>query len=151
MPLIDVGVRLDADGQGGIEQIVGSVHYVHPDARGFLERGLYTPAQLYAAGLRRDDPEAYAEQVRQRYIRGADEERPAVASVNASYASLAVNELLARIHGVRDDDIPIESLTMSLTQVRLLSVEDAGAPSAYARWVGRGDCRPLLGMVGLSE
>ena len=150
VPLIDVGVRLEADGQGGVEQIVGSVHYLHPEARGFLERGLYTPAQLYAAGLRRDDPETYAEQVRQRYIHGANEERPAVASVNALYASLAVNELLARIHDVRDDEMLIESLTMSLTQLRLLTAEDTGGASSYARWIGRGDCRPLLGMVGLS-
>lgn len=150
VPLIDVGVRLEADGRGGVEQIVGSVHYLHPDARGFLERGLYTPSQMYAAGLRRDDPAAYAEQVRQRYIRGADEERPAVASVNALYASLAVNELLARIHHVRDDDVPIESLTISLTQARMFTSEEMTTPSAYARWVGRGDCLPLLGMVGFS-
>lgn len=149
VPLIDVGVRLEANGVGGIEQIVGSVHYLHPDARGFLERGLYTPAQLYTAGLQRDDPEAYADQVRERYIRGANEDRPAVASVNALYASLAVNELLARIHEVRDDQVPIESLTMSLTQLRLLIAEETGTASSYARWIGRGDCQPLLGMVGL--
>jgi len=151
VPLIDVGVRLEADGVGGVEQIVGSVHYLHPDARGFLERGLYTPTQLYAAGLRRDDPHTYAEQVRERYIRGAHEDRPAVASVNALYASLAVNELLARIHDVRDDQVPIESLTMSLTQLRLLVAEETKTASSYARWIGRGDCQPLLGMVGLAR
>ncbi len=151
VPLIDVGVRLEADGLGGVEQIVGSVHYVHPESRSFLERRLYTPAQLYAVGLRRDDPEAYAQQVRQRYIRGADEERPAVASVNALYASLAVNELLARIHAVRDDADPLESITISLTQLRMLTATDSGHPTAYARWIGRGDSSPRLGMVGLVD
>ena len=73
-----------------------------------------------------------------------------MASVNALYASLAVNELLARIHRVRDDETPLESLTMSLTQVRLLTGEEGDAASVYARWIGRGDCRPLLGMVGLT-
>jgi len=151
VPLIDVGVRLEADGLGGVEQIVGSVHYVHPESRSFLERQLYTPAQLYAVGLRRDDPAAYAQQVRERYIRGADEERPAVASVNALYASLAVNELLARIHAVRDDADPVESITISLTQLRMLSATDRMAPTAYARWIGRGDSSPRLGMVGLVD
>jgi hypothetical protein len=149
VPLIDVGVRLEADGHGGVEQIVGSVHYLHPEARTFVERGVYTPSDLLAAGLRRDDPAAYAEQVRQRYIRGVDEERPAVASVNSLYASLAVNELLARVHAVRDDLAPIESLTMSLTQLRLLVSEDRAGGGGYARWIGRGDSLPLLGMVGI--
>lgn len=149
VPLIDVGVRLEATGDGGIGQIVGSVHYVHPESRSFLERGLYTPSDLYAAGLRRGDPDAYADQVRQRYIRGANEDRPAVASVNSLYSSLAVNELLARIHDVRDDLSPIESITISLTQLRLLQSQECADDSAYKRWVGRGDCNPMLGIVGL--
>lgn len=30
LPYIDVGVRLDADGHGGISQICGTVHYLRP-------------------------------------------------------------------------------------------------------------------------
>lgn len=30
IPYIDVGVRLDADGQGGIDQIAGAIHYLSP-------------------------------------------------------------------------------------------------------------------------
>lgn len=146
LPLVDVGVRLEADGQGGVQQIVGTVHYLHPESLGFLERGLYTPKQLHDVGLRRADPAAYATQVRQRYISGVNEERPAVASVNALYASLAVNELLSRLHEVRDDGTPLESITLSLSQLRILTQPEGERQSAYRRFIGRGDVHPLLGM-----
>ena len=47
VPLIDVGVRLEADGNGGIEQIVGSVHYL-PSAVAQLSRAgtLYSSPTL---------------------------------------------------------------------------------------------------------
>jgi hypothetical protein len=34
----DIGVRLDADGHGGIEDIWGTLHYVQPDGSSLMER-----------------------------------------------------------------------------------------------------------------
>jgi hypothetical protein len=150
LPYIDVGVRLVADGLGGIAHIVGTANYVHPESPSLLDRGLYSSKQLADAGLRRSDPTAYADQVRSRYISGADEGRPAVASVNAFYASLAVNELLARIHPYRDEEAPL-GVTISLSQLRILLPPNRGASSGLAKHIGRGDARPLLGLPALSK
>jgi hypothetical protein len=73
-------------------------------ARALQDRGVYTPAQLKAAGLRRTDPKAYRDQLRAGYIHGIEEDRPAVVSINMQMASIAVNEFLARLHPYRYDD-----------------------------------------------
>jgi hypothetical protein len=151
LPYIDVGVRLDADGSGGVDQICGTVHYLQPDGSSLLSRGLYTPEQLRAAGLRRTDPRAYEELLREKYIIGVQEDRPAVVSVNTLYAALAVNELLARLHPYRDDgNAAFARFGLSLTQARLLTEEDGEPCPVLARHAGRGDVRPLLGLPELS-
>lgn len=145
IPYFDVGVRLDADGMGGVEQICGTVHYLQPDGSSLASRKVYTPDDVRAAVLRRTDPAAYAEQVHAKYIRGVNEDRPAVISVNMLFAALAVNELLARIHGYRDDgNTDFASFGMSLTQARLIHESDGTPCPALAKKAGRGDVRPLL-------
>lgn len=151
-PYFDVGVRLDADGHGGIDDIWGTVHYVQPDGSSLMERGVYTREDLDADGLKRTDPSEYRRRRGEGYIRGVPENRPAVVSTNALYASFAVNEFLARLHGFRwspnrDFAIRRYSLTRDLH-----IAEPDGVPSArLAKLVGRGDMRPLLDMPELSE
>src|SRR5437879_8706512 len=41
LPYFDVGVRLDADGSGGISNISGAVHYLQPGGSSLLSRGAY--------------------------------------------------------------------------------------------------------------
>src|SRR5260221_2029593 len=82
LPYIDVGVRLIADGQGGVEQLCGTVHYLQPGGSSLLSRGVYTASDIQAAALRRESPERYAALLREKYITGVQEERPAVISVN---------------------------------------------------------------------
>jgi hypothetical protein len=151
IPYFDVGVRLDADGEGGVDQICGTVHYLQPDGSSLLSRGLYTTEQLRAAGLRRTDPAAYEAQLREKYIVGVQEDRPAVISVNMFYAALAVNELLARLHPYRDDgNDGFARYGFSLTQARLITEEDGEPCRVLARYVGRGDMRPPLNLPELS-
>lgn len=151
VPYIDVGVRLIADGLGGVGQICGTVHYLQPDGSSLLSRGVYTPAQLQAAGLRRTNPALYTAQVREKYITGVAEDRPAVISVNFLFASLAVNELLARLHPFRDDgNAEFASFGMSLTQARIITGPDGLPCPSLARHAGRGDVRPLLDLPVLS-
>lgn len=103
LPYFDLGVRLDADGRGGVEQVCGTVHYLKPGGSSLLSRGVYTLEEVRAEGLQRTDPEAYREHLRSKYIIGVQEDRPAVISVNMQIASMAVNEMLARIHPFRDE------------------------------------------------
>jgi hypothetical protein len=152
LPYIDVGVRLDADGRGGINQICGSVHWLQPGGSSLLSRGVITLDRVRAEGLRRQAPEEYARLRRERYIKGVDEERPAVISVNTMFASLAACELLARLHPYRDEDnANYARLTISLTQTRFESAADGTPCSLLARHVGRGDAVPLLDDPELTE
>lgn len=149
LPYIDVGVRLEADGQGGVQHIAGGVQYVHPDSPTLMERRLYSAKDLADAGLRKTDPDAFTDQVGRGYIRGAPVARPAVASVNAFYASLAVNELLERVHGFRDES-PV-GVIVSLSQMRFVTVDDRQTSSGLARRAGRGDVVPMLDLPSLSR
>jgi hypothetical protein len=153
IPYIDVGVRLDADGKGGISQICGTVHYLRPGESSLLSRGAITMEAVEAEGLRRTNPEAYEDQVKSKYIVGVQEDRPAVISVNMHYASLAVIELLARLHSFRvEGNGPFAQLGSSLTDPRFEPMKPDGDPCVVlGRHVGRGDTNPLLDNPYLSE
>lgn len=151
-PYFDVGVRLDADGNGGIEDIWGTVHYVCPDGSSLMERGLYTREDLDAEALKRTDPDEYRRRRKVGYIRGVPENRPAVISTNSLYASFAVNEFLARLHRFRwSPNRDFAERRYSLTRDWLVNEPDAGPSARFAKLVGRGDMRPLLDMPELSE
>jgi hypothetical protein len=152
LPYFDVGVKLVADGQGGIEQICGTVHYLQPDGSSLLSRGVYTIEQMRAAALKRTNPAAYRDDLREKYIVGVQEDRPAVISVNMQLASAAVNEFLARLHNYRDDgNTPFAINRVSLTQAQIYNEPDGEPCQALARHVGRGDVSPLLEFPELSE
>lgn len=153
LPYFDVGVRLDADGSGGISQICGTVNYLQPDGSSLLSRDAITMEAVQAEGLRRSNPEAYAAEVAAKYIRGVQEHRPAVASVNFHYASLGMIEILARLHSFRvDGNAPFAQIGSSLTDPRFEPVRQDGVPcSVLSKHVGRGDVTPLLDNPYLSE
>lgn len=152
LPYFDVGVKLEADGRGGVDQICGTVHYLQPDGSSLLSRRTYSLEQVQAAALKRTDPIAYRDQLQSKYIVGVQEERPAVISVNMLFASLAVNEFLARLHPYRDDpNADFAAYRISLTQSRIIQDSDGEPCPVLARHAGRGDVRPLLDMPALSE
>jgi hypothetical protein len=150
-PYLDVGVRLDADGAGGVDGINGTVHYLQPGGSSLMSRQAITPEALAAATLRRTDPEAYTSLRREKYVLGVEEDRPAVVSVNTYFAAMAVNELLARLHPYRiEDNGQFATYRANLVQARLLQEEDGRPCPALAPKTGRGDTKPLLGMPELS-
>ena len=102
LPYLDVGVRLDADGKGGISGISGAVHYLQPGWSSLLSRGVYSMDQVEAEGIRRTNPAILPSAAGEGYLRGIAEDRPAVVTVNGIFASLAVQEFLARIHPYRN-------------------------------------------------
>ncbi|GAC1583594.1 MAG: hypothetical protein NVS3B5_18170 [Sphingomicrobium sp.] len=148
----DLGVKLDADGLGGVDQVCGSVHYLQPGGSSLLNRRVYTMEQVRAAGLYRTDRQAYKDQLGLGYIRGVVENRPAVIQLNSLIASLAVNDLLARLHPYRLDpngDYAIQRLSLSHGINEHLG--DGDPCEALSRHVGRGDVIPLLDWAELSE
>lgn len=149
LPYLDVGVRLIADGSGGIDQVCGTVHYVQPGLSSLLTRHLYSLEDVRAANLRRTDPEAFEAERDEKYISGVDVGRPAVAPVNMFYSAAMVIDFLARLHPFRlDPNSDLASFMWShsaLFQVRKSEAEykvDAG----LAPYVGRGDASPPLGL-----
>ena len=151
IPYFDLGVKLEADGNGSVDQVCGTVHYLKPGGSSLLSRHVYTMEQVRAAGLMRTDPVAYRTQLEDGYIRGVQEDRPAVIQLNSLVASLAVNELLARLHPYRldsNEEYAIHRLSLSHG---IYEHESDGEPcSLFARHVGRGDVKPLLEWAELS-
>jgi hypothetical protein len=151
LPYFDVGVRLDADGKGGIERIAGAVHYLQPGRSSLLSRGVYNLARLEAEEVHRTNPEMYRRQVKEGYLRGVEEDRPAVISVNMFFASLAVNEFIARIHLYRTrSNGDFAYLGGSLSELQFYPEPEAQCCDLLSRHVGRGDVEPLLERSALS-
>jgi hypothetical protein len=151
MPYFDVGVRLDADGAGGIDRIAGAVHYLQPGLSSLLSRGVYDMKRVDAEAMRRTDPEMYRRLVREGYLRGVDEDRPAVVSVNTFFAALVVNEFLARLHPYRNQpNAEYAYVGANLSEMQFFPEGESAPCPVLQKHVGRGDVVPLLERASLS-
>jgi hypothetical protein len=151
LPYFDVGVRLDADGSGGISNITGAVHYLQPGGSSLLSREVYTMEQVEAEELRRTNPEIYRARRDEGYLRGIDEDRPAVIPVNMFFSALVVQEFLGRLHPFRNSPNRSYSIVRGNLMEPYLVTEADGEPcSILRRHVGRGDIEPLLERPDLS-
>ncbi len=151
LPYIDVGVKLEALEDSTINQVAGSVHYCQPDGLDLMDRGVFSAGMLEAEELLRTNPEEYKARLQHGYIRGVQVERPAVVSVNMCFASLAVMELLARIHPFRmDDNEDIATFQLSLSHCQIETEPDDLAPDRQRATVGLGNVDPPLDMPSLA-
>lgn len=155
LPYFDMGVRLTVNEDGNIEHVCGSVNYIQPDGSTLMARRVFSQDNLNAEGLKRADPDAYQDQVRSKYITGVREDRPAVISVNTGIASLAVNEMLARLHPFRQEpNANFAQIGISLEQGAMWNRPESEfeQPDVRAlRWVGRGEMMPFLNRTDLSD
>ena len=154
IPYLDLGIRLDADQDSGeIIQVSGAVHYLQPHRSNLIKRRAISMDWVAAEGEMIDDPENYQRLHKEGYIKGVVEQRPAVISLNMQFASMAVTELLARVHPYRTEP----NAKYACRRESLLNMEVFFEPEAdelcemWARHLGRGDVKPLLGMPALSE
>lgn len=153
IPLIDVGVLLEADGKGGVDSIWAAIHTILPGGSSLLSRRVYSQADLDAAFLKRSNPDAYEDQLKRGYIKGIRVDQPAVISVNMVASAAAANELLARIHPYRfkkNKSFAVRRLCLS-DQDASSDESDGDVCRAMQRMVGVGDQEPFLGMIGLGE
>lgn len=151
LPYFDVGVKLDADGKGGIDSIAGAVHYVQPGMSSLLSRGLYSMPQVEAEEIRRTDSAEYERRIGEGYLRGVNEDRPAVISVNMLCASMAINEFLARIHAYRNlPNSEFAYVGVNLSEVQFHREPEVGECAVLRKHVGKGDTEPLLERAALS-
>ncbi len=151
IPYIDMGVRIDADGKGGVDAINGAVHYIKPGGSSLLSRGIYNMIDFEAASLQRHSPEQYAAKLDEGYIKGVRVDQPAVISVNMQIAAIAFNEFLARIHPYRNE------ANINYAQRRIVISDPANSMDIlegeqckiFAKYLAKGDQKPLLGLLGL--
>ncbi len=140
--------------QGGIDTIWGAVHYLQPGRSSLKSRGVYTSEDVRAELLKRDDPVEYRRRLREKYIRGVMENRPAVISVNTQVAAMAVNELLARIHCYRlPPNEEFASQRLALHEGVVFRETESKLPVCQVlnKEIGRGDIVPLLDKPELTE
>jgi hypothetical protein len=105
-----------------------------------------------AEALRRTDPQQFERRLREGYIKGVVEDRPAVVSVNTLYAALCVNEFLARLHPFRwESNSQFAVHRYALARSDIYRDTDTGGSARLRRYIGRGDLVPLLDMSHLSE
>jgi hypothetical protein len=143
LPFFDLGVKLDADGEGGIDNIFGSVHYVQPAGSSLLSRKQYTIERLLAEGIKRTNPG---------YLAKANESNPAVISINMQVASTAINDFLNRIHPFRNVDNEAVSLIRIIFGELYMEYQYDELPcSFFSLYVGLGDIEPLLNLSELSN
>ena len=108
--------------------------------------------QVRVAGLQRTDPAQYDQLLKEGYIRGVNEDQPAVIQLNMLIASLAVNEFLARLHPYRMDPNGESAIfRVSLSHGIFGSEPDGDPCPVIGRHVGRGDVEPLLDLAELSS
>jgi len=151
LPYIDVGVGIVVLPDGTIDQVNGAVHYIQPGRSSLLSRRAYRPEQVSNDAMRRRDPARYAALRREKYIEGTDEDAPAVVTVNMLVASLAMNELLARLYPIRNaPNCGYSTLRVSLTETSIEPEPEGDSCSVFARYLGAGDTRPPLGLPELS-
>jgi len=150
IPYFDVGVNLQADGAGGVSVVYGAVHYLKPGGSSLLSRRAISIENIEAEDLKRVNPELYQHRKEEKYIRGVAEERPAVITVNTMIASLAMNDFLARLHPYRRiPNIEVGCLRVDLRELMIHPEPEGRIDEGLARWVGRGDMKPLLNMPAL--
>ncbi len=147
VPYLDIGVKLVSDGKGGIDQIMGTVHYLQPGGSTLLSRGVYNSEELRAASMYRTNIDHYREQRKLGYITDVEVESPAVISINTQLASMAVNEFLARIHLFRYDSNEKFAITrISFTDAYIQYEKENYSDHYLKKFIGRGDMLPFLNM-----
>jgi hypothetical protein len=153
IPYIDMGVRIDADPTGGVQQMCGVIHTLQPGGSSLMSRGLYNSQTLSDALMRRNDPVTYARREDEGYIRGARVDQPAVISLNMQVAATAFNEFLARLHPYRVDANSQFATRRIVLSDPAASVDEPEGESCatFSGNIGLGDQDPPLGMQGLRE
>jgi molybdopterin/thiamine biosynthesis adenylyltransferase len=101
IPVIDLGILIDPNDQGGYESFDGRVTVVQPGYPCQVCRQLISPQRMLEEGMRRRDPQLYEQYRRAGYIEGGTDPSPVVVTFTTEIAAVAVNEFLHRLTGFR--------------------------------------------------
>jgi len=148
IPFFDLGVRIDADGEGGVDAVNASLMFIKPCGASLLSQGVYTFEQLNAEFMLADDPEEYHRQLKEGYVKGVNVDRPAVGAINGILANLAAEEVTARIHGYRlepSSQFAVRRIVFDEGEIWNEEADELPCPE-FIKIVARGDQKPLLNL-----
>ena len=101
IPVIDLGVLIDPNPEGGYDSFDGRVTVVQPGYPCQVCRQLISSQQMLEEGMRRRDPQLFDQYRRAGYVEGGQDPSPVVVTFTTETAAVAVNELLHRLTGFR--------------------------------------------------
>jgi hypothetical protein len=151
IPYIDIGVSLNADGEGGVSYVGAQMDYLIPGKSSLISRGVVDVEDVRAELEKLFDPELYEQHQKEHYIHNVQVDRPAVISVNGFIAYLAVLNLLDRFTNYRNEPQYSNVKFLLHEDVVIKSPESKYSEDAYLKkYCGRGDCTPFLNMSTLA-
>ncbi|MDE3234536.1 MAG: ThiF family adenylyltransferase [Bacteroidota bacterium] len=153
IPYFDLGVKLEANKIGGIQQICATVHYIQPGKSSLISRGVFTTEDLRAASQYRKNPEEYENLQKNSYIKNINVNNPAVISVNMQIASHAVNEFLNRIHAFKyesSNHFAVSTIDITGGYIVNVNEDDLQVDAYLLKKIGRGDVQPFIELPELS-
>jgi hypothetical protein len=153
IPYFDLGVKLEADGVGGINKICGSVHYLQPAMSSLITRSVYNVEDLRAAAQLRKNPEEYNALQKNSYIKNVNINSPAVISVNMQISSHGINELLNRVHPYKaesPDNYAISTIDMTENCIVNSNEGSVEIDNYLRKKTGRGDVVPFIEIADIA-
>jgi hypothetical protein len=148
-PVIDLGVLLDADGQGKVNGIFGRITLLHPGSACLICRGRVDLAIAAAQERPREELEALAAEGYAPALPGVE---PAVVAYTTLVAATAVAELLERLVGYGPATPPSE-LLLRIHDRKISGNRRSGRPGHYcdpSTVVIKGQTEPLWGLNWVS-
>jgi molybdopterin/thiamine biosynthesis adenylyltransferase len=150
IPTFDLGLHIKPgdDPLVGFLALDGRVTLIAPGKPCLACRGVVSPALAAEEAMKRERPEQYEQRKAEAYVIGAGIPNPAVVTFTTEVATVAVNELLARIHAYRG-----EQATANIVRQfhRMTDFRPGAKPIAGCRlcdrdsYWGRGDMDQFLG------
>jgi molybdopterin/thiamine biosynthesis adenylyltransferase len=152
IPVIDLGLLIEPNVDGGYDTFDGRVTVVQPGYPCQSCRGLISNEQVYLDSLRRD-PDLLEARRRAGYVPSDADPSPVVVTFTTEVATMAVNELFHRLNGFRGED---QTCSERVRQFQYLKNSDT-LPGGRAmagcklcdgrRYDGRGDMNPMLDLA----
>jgi proteasome lid subunit RPN8/RPN11 len=154
IPVFDLGVVIVPEGNQGdakIKDVIGRVTTLLPGEACLHCRKRIEPAVILAESL---PPDELKRRVEEGYLRGLQENAPAVIPFTSAVASQAVSELLHRLVGFMGEDRLSNEVLMFFNQNRISTnrvIPDLDCFCDSSRSRARGDVRDFLGLPSLRE
>jgi molybdopterin/thiamine biosynthesis adenylyltransferase len=152
IPVIDLGLAIEAAPGGGVRDLTGRVTLLGPDAPCLLCRQIIDAVTARDESLRRQHPEEYERRKREGYIRGGGNPAPAVVTFTTATACLAVDELLQSLTEFRGREGSVWQRVRRfdlMADRRPGATQDPACPICSDRtYWGRADIEPFLDRTG---